>query len=340
MIEQSLHEAMAAHGLTPPEHVEPGRMTRFPGAGKRNGNRAGWCLLFDDGEGAAFGDWSTGLSETWQARKPADKAEQRRWRQQIEQARKQAEQERARANQRAAETAAEAWASAEPADPLHGYAVSKGIQSHGIRQQGDRLLIPIRDENGEIQTLQTIDGKGNKRFHPGGKVKGHCHLIGTPGEVLVIAEGYSTGASIHEATGHPVAVAMNAGNLKPVAEAMRRKYPDARLILAADDDRKKDDNHGLKMAREAAEAVSGEVVTPGQAGDFNDLHSDQGAEAIRQRFEQPEKPKSPAVFALVKAGSLKPRSHDWLINGLFESDSLVQFLGISGFRNALTLLQA
>ena len=42
---------------------------------------------------------------------------------------------------------------------------------------------------------------------------------------LCIAEGFATGASIHEATGLPVAVAFNAGNLEPVAKALRKQVP-------------------------------------------------------------------------------------------------------------------
>ena len=41
-----------------------------------------------------------------------------------------------------------------------------------------------------------------------------------PQGVLVVCEGFATGASIHEATGHAVAVAFNAGNLLPVAQAL------------------------------------------------------------------------------------------------------------------------
>ena len=298
----TLHAAIEAHGLTPPEHIEPGKFHRFPGAEKRNGNRAGWCLMFDDAQGAVFGDWSTGLSECWQARKPADEAEQRRWRQQFEQARKKAEQERAQAHQKAAKTASDTWARAEPADSLHGYLVAKGIEPHGIRQQGDQLLIPLRDENGDIQTLQTIDGKGEKLFHPGGKVKGNHYLIGQPGEILVICEGYATGATIHETTGHPVALAMNCGNLKPVAERMRRKYPDCRIIVAADDDRTTEGNPGIKKAREAAKAIKAELATPGTEGDFNDLAQAQGAEAVRARFEHTEK--TAPNLPMVKLGDL------------------------------------
>lgn len=294
----TLRDSIEAAGLTPPEHIEPGRFHRFPGAGKPASNRAGWCKLFDDGEGGTFGDWSTGLSETWQARKPADEAERRRWQQQVEQAREQAEQERAQAHQEAAQSAADTWGKGKPADTFHGYLVSKGIEPHGIRQDGDHLLIPLSDEQGKIRTLQRIDTHGSKRFHPGGEVTGNSYLIGQPDDCLVICEGYATAASIHEATGHPVAVAFNAGNLQPVAEAMRAKYPEARLIVAADDDQDTEGNPGITKATDAAQAVTGMLATPGINGDFNDLHSDQGADAVRERIEAAERVKKPGEVEL------------------------------------------
>jgi phage/plasmid primase-like uncharacterized protein len=65
----NFRDAIRAAGLEPPDYIEPGRLHRFPGNGKRPSNRAGWCLLFHDGLGGCFGDWSSGLSETWQARR-------------------------------------------------------------------------------------------------------------------------------------------------------------------------------------------------------------------------------------------------------------------------------
>ena len=335
-LQPTLAEAIAAHGLNPPEHIEPGRFHRFPGAGKGASNRAGWCLLFDDGDGGQFGDWSTGLNETWQARKPTDEAERRRWAAEISKARKLAEQQRQQDQDEAAKECAAIWSKAEAAPPDHPYLVAKGIEPHGAKIEADRLLVPIRNAAGDIRSLQRIDGEGGKRFHPGGEITGNYYAIGQPGETLIIAEGFATAASVHQATGYAVAVAFNAGNLKPVAEAIRSKLPEAQIIIAADDDRNTDGNPGISKAREAAKAVSGEMVTPGQAGDFNDLKTDQGAEAVRQRFDQPES--SPPGFSLVPAGSLKPRPMDWLISDLFERDSLLQIFGPPGGAKTFTVL--
>ena len=324
---ESFPEAIAAAGLTPPDHIEPGRFHRFPGAGKGASNRAGWCKLFEHGEVGRYGDWSTGLDETWHARKPIDEAERKRWAAEISKARKLAEQQRQQDQDEAAKECAGVWSKAEPAPADHPYLIAKGIEPHGAKIEAARLLVPIRNAAGDIRSLQRIDSQGGKRFHPSGEITGNYYAIGQPGETLIIAEGFATAASIHQATGYPVAVAFNAGNLRPVAEAIRGKLPEAQIIIAADDDRNTEGNPGITKATEAAQAVGGTVAAPGQPGDFNDLAHDQGADAIRARFDKPDAPKGPPVFSLVRAGSLKPRPLDWLISGLFERDSLLQIFG-------------
>ena len=80
----------------------------------------------------------------------------------------------------------------------------------------------------------------------------------------------ATGATVFEATGYAVAVAFNAGNLKAVALAMRGKFPEAKIILCADNDTHTPGNSGLTKAKEAADAVGGYLTYPDQ-GDFNDM---------------------------------------------------------------------
>lgn len=89
----NFRDAIRAAGLEPPDVIEPGTLYRFPGSGKRPSNRAGWCLLLDDGLGGCFGDWSTGLSETWQAErdKPCSRAERAAFARRAEEAKRQAE---------------------------------------------------------------------------------------------------------------------------------------------------------------------------------------------------------------------------------------------------------
>jgi putative DNA primase/helicase len=57
-------------------------------------------------------------------------------------------------------------------------------------------------------------------------------------------------------------VAFNAGNLKPVALALRKKFPEAKIILCADNDRFTPGNPGVSKAREAALEVNGRLYVP------------------------------------------------------------------------------
>ena len=181
-----------------------------------------------------------------------------------EAARRKAEAQRAERHQRAAAEARRLWEAATPEMGTHRYLIGKGIGPHGIRSNGYELVILITDVNGDPQSLQFIAPNGRKRFLPGGKITGGMYLIGDVGPAgkLLVAEGFATAATLRERTGRPVAVAFNCTNLKPVAKALRSKYPEATLIIAADNDRHTPGNPGVTKANEAALAVGGRVAVP------------------------------------------------------------------------------
>jgi putative DNA primase/helicase len=287
-------ETIRAAGLNPPEHIEPGRFHRFPGIGKRNGNTAGWCKLFDDGMGGSFGDYSNGLSESWQAEheQPFTEAERVAFRRQVAESRKQAEAQRLAEQEQAATQARQRWETARPADPCHLYLVKKQIRARGARQEGDMLLIPLRDESGHVWALQTISPDGGKLFSPAGcRTKGLYFSIGqpAPGGPVCIVEGFATGAAIHEGTGWPVACAMTAGNLEAVARIIKGKLPGHQIVICADDDSKPDTekNPGIEAATKAALAVDGLLAVPnmGKKADFWDVWSEHGADAVRAAID-------------------------------------------------------
>ncbi|MGH8646769.1 MAG: toprim domain-containing protein [Gammaproteobacteria bacterium] len=145
---------------------------------------------------------------------------------------------------------------------MHPYLTRKRVKAHGIRQYRGSLVIPLRDTGGGLLSLQFIDGEGNKRFLNGGAISGHYHAIGEYAGTLYIAEGYATAATIHQETGQAVGCAFNAGNLKPVALALRKKFPEAKLIVCADNDSHTPGNPGVAKAKEAARAVRGFLVVP------------------------------------------------------------------------------
>ena len=137
----------------------------------------------------------------------------------------------------AARVAKSNWDQAVCANPEHPYLARKQVPPHGIRQLGTSLLIPMVDEKRLMWSTQTIHADGSKLYLKGGRKRGCYFPIGAkPGEFLFMVEGFATGASIAECCGVSVAVCFDAGNLKPVAEVLGVKFPDAELVFAADND--------------------------------------------------------------------------------------------------------
>ena len=206
--------------------------------------------------------------------------------------------------ERAARLAAMAWRKYDPTG-ASGYLARKGVQAYGLRfapSGHDTCAIPMTDATGKVWGLQLIRGKdrGNKlekQYWPKGLNKqGHYHLIGgTPRDILLIAEGYATAATLHTATNMPVAVAFDAGNLQPVAQALAKAYKHARILICADDDYLTAGNPGVTAAQAAALAVRGSHLAPifadarptdkKGATDFNDLHALEGLQAVRSQIE-------------------------------------------------------
>lgn len=258
-------EAAAARGLVLPDRVEvDGKLQRCEVSGAGKGKKDGAYLLHLDGVPAGgFENHRDGLGwETWKAdigRKltPEEEAAHRRA---VEAQRAAREAEAKAKRDKARKRAHGLWNAAAPAPDDHPYLVRKGVPSYGLRVGSwpkwtqdaasqwketripGALLVPVRSASGTLHSLQAIlservDGQ-EKLFLPHGEKTGKFHLIGDPAEglPLCVAEGYATAASIHQLTGWPVAVAFDAGNLPEVARVLRETYPDAPLIVCADDD--------------------------------------------------------------------------------------------------------
>jgi putative DNA primase/helicase len=317
--------AMLRHGLEPPLHIQPGVLHRFASNGKA-GDTAGWCKLFEDQRGGVFGDWREGWRQTWQADqdRPTTAQERERFRREVQEAARQREAEAMAEQAAAAERAMSLWSAALPAPSDHPYLIAKGVEPHGLRVHDGALVVPVR-HGAKLSSLQLIAADGGKRFLSGGKVAGGYFSIGKPGGALCIAEGFATAASIHEATGAAVAVAFNAGNLLPVAQAMRARFPKLRLTVCADDDAETLDNPGLTKARAAAEAVGAFFAVPEfgdcrpkGATDFNDLARLAGMDAVRRCIERaqpmqgPERDSTKPRAILTRGDAITPEPIAWL----------------------------
>jgi len=272
--------AMREAGAVPPDVIEAdGQLHRFHVEGDKAGSRNGWYALHLDGRAAGvFGSWKTGLRSTWAADgKRMSDTEREAFAKLIEAAKIKAQAERrAEHEARAIEARAE-WDAWAPADPAHPYLTRKGVGPHNLRQRGGLLIVPLFDAFGLLWNVQRIAADGGKRFKPG-RAGGLFSPIGdiTNPATILICEGWATGATLHEETGHPVLCAMNAGNLLAVATAARSAWAGAELVICADNDRQTAGNPGVTYATAAAKATGAKLIVPefpeGVAGsDFNDM---------------------------------------------------------------------
>jgi phage/plasmid primase-like uncharacterized protein len=238
--------------------------------------------------GYAIGDWSTDLKD-YAFEEGFDYNKCKR---QIEEARRKLTKERSEGQQKASLTAKQIWDAAANCTS-HPYLESKKIKAHGLKIERQTLLIPLYDEQGNLTSLQKIwpaNGKFIKGFLKGSRIQGCCFTVGDIQDTVVICEGYATGAAIFEITGLPVVVAFSSNNLQCVAKIVSKKYPNAKITVAADNDRFKAGNPGLTKAKEAAAAVKARLVVPefasdeGESTDFNDLYIFEGKEKVKNAF--------------------------------------------------------
>jgi putative DNA primase/helicase len=297
MIEAEFRAALRAHGLVPPEQIiADGQLHRCDVDGKNGRGDGAYVLHLDGVPAGGFQNWQNGGWHDWCAHdtRTLTTAERKELRERCRWMRAERDAMRAQRQREAADLALKIWADAKSAPPDHPYLLRKQVQPYGLRVLsgslvvGDMecdgaLIVPLRDESGELQSLQFIAADGEKRFQREGRVQGCYHAVGVPDQTIVIAEGYATAASVHEVTGHAIACALNAGNLRAVAERLRRKHPAVRIIIAADNDTL---GAGQRSANVAARAVSAVVAMPIEAGmDWNDVAIAHGPDAVRIGIE-------------------------------------------------------
>ena len=81
-------------------------------------------------------------------------------------------------NQReAAELAQSRWESYPEASEDNLYLSRKGVANHGLRESGNRLVIPMLDKKLEVVGLQYIEESGSKLFMKHSKKKGSFFVI-------------------------------------------------------------------------------------------------------------------------------------------------------------------
>jgi putative DNA primase/helicase len=315
--EKEFGDFLKSHGLVVDQLVMDGEWHRVPVEGehgnqksgsyvgfladpnRENDRAAGLATNFKDGQGA----------HKWVATGAAMSAEQRAdLAARMAQARAQRASDRRQAAEVAAKRAYGVWVNLpDGAKPQNcPYLAAKGVEAHGVKVGSDgHLVVPQRDADGRLWGVQFCSAEG-KRYLKDNLHVGTMHVIERSGKgtldaispsmggLIVIAEGYATAATIFEATGRPVVVAFDAGNLRSVAEAVKEKHPARELLIAADNDHaNKLGNVGMTKAEEVAKAIGALWTAPKfddaekakGLTDFNDLAASRGKQAVQQAID-------------------------------------------------------
>lgn len=292
-------EHCRANGLDVDAPIMDGQIHRVPLIGKPQGKDGAYCAYLDGVPAGWSQNYVTGEKNKFIS-SGMQLTEEEKAKQRAEHAQKLQEREakRQRDYDIAANNAKKVLSNSFEADKNHAYLQQKGIKPYIAMQNNfKQLVVPVRNIHDEIRGVQFIDEDGTKKFLSGVEKKGNFALLAEEAKdvsKVLVCEGFATGASLHEATKLPVAVAFDAGNIESVSKALAEKYKGIEITICADNDQYRDNNVGLEKAKKAALAVGAKLAVPQfskeeqaqKLTDFNDLHKAEGLEAVSRQVSQ------------------------------------------------------
>lgn len=183
------------------------------------------------------------------------------------------------------------------------YLINKGLANHQClitRQQYTQgefsfpvgsLLLPLVGTDSVIKGGQLISLNGEKSLLSGSTLSGSFIVVRQPEkkplEQIVITEGFATGLSLSKCLDALIVASVSATNLVKVAQQLRAQYPDAKIIIAGDNDFVDGkDNTGKMWAERAGKAVDGWVTLPPThyKADWDDFRQENSLEKLKEAF--------------------------------------------------------
>lgn len=213
----------------------------------------------------------------------------------------------------------------------HAYFVRKRVyKNYGLKQDRfGNLLMPLFDINEKFWSLQRIFPNGNKMIGAllsneqkknGEKLlakkRGNFFIISDDMDLynknsaklnieallkynkIYICEGFATAASVHEACKMPVIVGLDVGNLEFVVQNFFARFCNTHIIIAADNDARKEKDSGFNIGKEKAMQIKNNFknvsvcipnfndteISSGYS-DFNDLYNSRGIDEVGRQLE-------------------------------------------------------
>ncbi|PHM39615.1 DNA primase [Xenorhabdus mauleonii] len=196
------------------------------------------------------------------------------------------------------------------------YLTAKGLHCPNQRLLPDNsVVLRFAALDKKVTGAQIIKPDGEKKLLTGSQKKGAFIALSALGEhpdTVIITEGYATALTVNQLCNGAVLAALDAGNLFFVAQSVRERWPDTKIILAADNDwhhpgeldknSKPKVNTGKISAEKAAIAVNGWITLPPTEykADWDDYRQQHGVETAKLAFAQglyrPEAEKKKAVI--------------------------------------------
>lgn len=262
--------------------------------------KSGWYILHD-GEfmSGAYGNWKTGGDTCYWSSISTDSmsaAQITEFQRQREIAKIKRQEEQKNIWTDAAREAKRVWDAGKDISH-HPYLTKKKLANGGkISQSKDNyigwLMVPAFDVSGNISTIQFISNSGEKRFMTSGKKTGNYYITNGEQDEIYVAEGYATAETITNITGKSCAVAWDAGNLMPVCENIRSRFPNSIITIAGDNDHENEVNTGYDKASACATALGLRAIFPicvSGESDFNDIYVNYGADVVRDMILEKSK---------------------------------------------------
>ena len=213
----------------------------------------------------------------------------------------------------------------------HAYFIRKRVyKNYGLKQDRfGNLLMPLFDINEKFWSLQRIFPNGNKMIGAllsnEQKQNGEKLLAKKRGNFFVLSddmdlydkklvklnieallkynkvylcEGFATAASVYEACKMPVIVGLDVGNLEFVVQDFSARFRNIHIIIAADNDAKKEKKSGINIGKEKAMQIKNNFknvsvcipnfndteISSGYS-DFNDLYNSRGIDEVGRQLK-------------------------------------------------------
>jgi hypothetical protein len=247
------------------------------------------------------------------------------------------------------EKATTVWELCEPATEANEYILKKGGLPDGLRVypidaptlliQGQNvagwLVVPCISGD-KLQTLQFIPSEGKKLNLPGATFNDGFFAVGDIAGAgrIDIVEGIGQAWACNAVTGDAAVVCFGVGRMATVAEGLRAKYPNKRLIVVPDCG--KENQAGAIAAVVNCEWCELPDDKPGNY-DVHNYLMDHGATELLTLLNRTKTP--PMRFQLLSGVELSNATPmRWMVRGVLPLDGLAALYGASGSGKSFLVL--